>query len=422
MTYKPTGAFNEAIMSEEDKRTLAGIKARYAEAAAAGDETAMAAAHSEAEQLRALYGYSGGADGSEYRPAGATADLTRLIESVYDAKRRAKVGAVEREWQRQKQLAEADIEAGKTDYYALRNALASENAVEKRNFAERAAASGLGNGSSAQAELSRSVAFQGALAALGRQQAREEQAGRRKLSLIDEQYAAAIAEAEAEGAQDLAEALYSEALRAVAAEEKAEKDRLAYENELYDRGQTEWKNAYDLAKTAAQYGDYSLLEALGVTVDLSAKSSGKSGGSGKSSGSSSGSSGSKKTSAPGVQELFEAMYEAEPNEYLFLMMNRSQFSIPADKLDAVWGEYREWRNRFEQEQAEAAEEFAAETEPELGIGGLSSRAKLLLAEWKGRVSRGEMTADQALASANTAFQNGLISKTELAQIIAALEA
>jgi len=417
MTYKPTGAFNDAIMSEEDKRALAGIKARYAEAAAAGDETAMAAAHSEAENLRALYGYSGGEDGSEYRPNGATADLTRLIESVYDAQRRAKVGAVEREWQRQKKLAEEQIAAGETDYYALRNALASENAVEKRNFAERAAASGLGNGTSAQAELSRSVAFQGALAALGRQQAREKQAGRRKLESIDEQYAAAIAEAEAEGAKDLADALYNEALRAVTAEEKAKKDRLAYENELYDRERGEWKDAYDLAKTAAKYGDYSLLEALGVTVAEPEKASYSKGSGG------SGSSGGKKTSGTlGAEELFEAMYEAEPNEYLFLMMNRSKYSVTADKLDEVWGEYRIWRRGLEQEEQEAAKELAGEVQPELGPGSLSARAKLLLADYQGRVSRGEITADQALASANTAYKNGLITKRELEQIVSELEA
>lgn len=52
-------------MSDKDKEALAAAGAAWNEANARGDQAAMDAAHAQAESIRANYGYSGGADGSQ---------------------------------------------------------------------------------------------------------------------------------------------------------------------------------------------------------------------------------------------------------------------------------------------------------------------------------------------------------------------
>lgn len=55
-------------MSDLDRAALDAAKQSYADAQKAGDQAGMDAAHRQAEQLRAQYGYSGGSDGSQYLP------------------------------------------------------------------------------------------------------------------------------------------------------------------------------------------------------------------------------------------------------------------------------------------------------------------------------------------------------------------
>lgn len=55
-------------MSQKDKESLDAAGAAYNEAAARGDKAGMEAAHAQAEAIRNNYGYSGGADGSQYIP------------------------------------------------------------------------------------------------------------------------------------------------------------------------------------------------------------------------------------------------------------------------------------------------------------------------------------------------------------------
>jgi hypothetical protein len=55
-------------MSKKDQDALAAAGAAWNEANARGDKAGMEAAHAQAESIRANYGYSGGADGSQYIP------------------------------------------------------------------------------------------------------------------------------------------------------------------------------------------------------------------------------------------------------------------------------------------------------------------------------------------------------------------
>lgn len=59
-----------AGMSDLHKAALDAAGKSWTSASQAGDQAGMAAAHQQAEAIRALYGYSGGADGSQYIPVG----------------------------------------------------------------------------------------------------------------------------------------------------------------------------------------------------------------------------------------------------------------------------------------------------------------------------------------------------------------
>lgn len=59
-------------MSELHKAALDAAKKSWGDASAAGDRAGMDAAHRQAESIRALYGYSGGGDGSAYIPTAST--------------------------------------------------------------------------------------------------------------------------------------------------------------------------------------------------------------------------------------------------------------------------------------------------------------------------------------------------------------
>lgn len=98
-------------------------------------------------------------------------------------------------------------------YYGLRNDTAAQDAIARRNFDERAAASGLNSGTAGQADLARSAAYTGELARLSS----AEEDARREIELqranTETQYRQAIAQAEAQNNADLASALYQELIR-----------------------------------------------------------------------------------------------------------------------------------------------------------------------------------------------------------------
>ncbi len=98
-------------------------------------------------------------------------------------------------------------------YNAERNKAAVQTAIARQNFNERAAASGLNSGTGGQAELSRSAAYQSALAGIGVAQADAQANLDLQRANLTAEYQTAIAQAEATGNAELAEALYKEMIR-----------------------------------------------------------------------------------------------------------------------------------------------------------------------------------------------------------------
>ena len=65
-TYTSKGTYFDAEMGAVDKQRVAALSAQYNAAIAAGNRALANQYHSQAEDIRAKYGYSGGTDGSEY--------------------------------------------------------------------------------------------------------------------------------------------------------------------------------------------------------------------------------------------------------------------------------------------------------------------------------------------------------------------
>ena len=251
LSTKQTGAAGthfDAGLSEEDKARVAAYRRMYDDAKERGDTSAMAAAHEAAEHVRAGYGYSGGADGSEYIPlqqkkqeltvpeftfGTQVEDYSDYLTRMYEAKKQSAMAELKNAYD--SSVAELDrAEAGLAEgYRAARNETAGAHEQERRNFAQFAAANGLNSGTAGQAELARGVTLQnnmntirtaeaGAVADLTLQRAQAET-----------EYNAAIAQAEYTGEYELAAALYEEKVRVQEALTEAEIRRQQYALERY---------------------------------------------------------------------------------------------------------------------------------------------------------------------------------------------
>lgn len=66
MAYQAAGTYRDKGLSKEDKAAVVDLSRQWRAARDRGDQAGMDAAHQAAEDIRAGYGYSGGADGTEY--------------------------------------------------------------------------------------------------------------------------------------------------------------------------------------------------------------------------------------------------------------------------------------------------------------------------------------------------------------------
>ena len=171
-----------ANLSKEDTAKIDNAKKKYAEAQAKGDKAGMESAHKEAESIRAGYGYSGGADGSQNislndgdwignggkssinpnysKETSYQDDLNRL------KKLQQKATANELKAQKEKTLqALAERESTVKPTYQNQRNLASANSQKgARSFSEYLANRGLTNsGASAQGEMNRLSTLQNTL-------------------------------------------------------------------------------------------------------------------------------------------------------------------------------------------------------------------------------------------------------------------
>ena len=213
--------------------------------------------HGKAEDLRLSYGYKGGTDGSQYIeamrqqdkaiPADGDYDLSEYLRKAAAAKLESELAGLKVAYE--KSMAGYDDQAARLpqQYDAARNNVAAQDALARKAFDERAAASGLSSGAAGQAELARSSAYQRDIANLDQQQANAASDIQLAKTNLQSQYENAIAQARADGNAALATALYEELVRVqnlnredqqIAADREAEDKALALKYGLTTLGGT----------------------------------------------------------------------------------------------------------------------------------------------------------------------------------------
>lgn len=263
-------AYNDAILNEADRAKVKALGEQWQAAKAAGDTAGMDAAHQGAENIRSQYGYSGGAAGNEYHQTGentrlyAGASQSDYINGVYDAQLEAQKQALESAYNQKEaeySAAEAKIPA---QYDAQRNALSAQNEIEKANFNEQAAASGLNAGAGSQARLSQSNAYQQGMTALGKAQADAASNLQLERTKAKTAYQDAIQQAIKDNDAQRAQALYQEAQRI---DDNLVSNALNQANLDATRSNTNYAKMMETAQTLAQYGDFSGYLSLGYSQD-----------------------------------------------------------------------------------------------------------------------------------------------------------
>ena len=263
-------AYNDAILNEADRAKVKALGEQWQAAKAAGDTAGMDAAHQGAENIRSQYGYSGGAAGNEYHQTGentrlyAGASQNDYINSVYDAQLEAQKQALESAYNQKEaeySAAEAKIPA---QYDAQRNALSAQNEIEKANFNEQAAASGLNVGAGSQARLSQSNAYQQGMTAIGKAQAGAASKLQVERTKAKTAYQDAIQQAIKDNDARRAQALYQEAQRI---DDNLVSNALNQANLDATRSSTNYAKMMETAQTLAQYGDFSGYLPLGYSQD-----------------------------------------------------------------------------------------------------------------------------------------------------------
>ena len=157
-------------------------------------------------------------------------DLSDYLRDIYRQQMQANLSALEGAYNANVTRLRRQGELAPQKYDAMRNLAAAQNELSRRNFGEYAAARGLNTGTSGQAELARSAELQRNLADLSAQEAEASGNLESELTALDQQYNAAVAQAQASGNADLANALYQELVRrqsaaAAQAEADAEQQR-----------------------------------------------------------------------------------------------------------------------------------------------------------------------------------------------------
>jgi len=192
----------------------------------------------------------------------STSTSDQYIKDLYAQKQQASIDALNAAYSSNSATINASKAALPATYQEAKNTTAGQSAVEKANFNEYAAASGLNNGTAGQAQLSFSNQLQGNLSTLDRKQAADTAALDLQMTQLTTDWKAKVAAAFNEGNYELANALYQnyQTEKAATLEQSRYDQSLATSQQQYNQSL-----AADQANTLANYGDFSGYKALGYS-------------------------------------------------------------------------------------------------------------------------------------------------------------
>lgn len=282
-SYTPLGTYHDQDLSATDKARVEALQQQWAAAQARGDRDAMDKFHNWAEEIRSGYGYSGGADGSQYLPSQLPEDTLpkvglpsyqaqeRRVNDVYDAAREKSLAALESAYAKNRAELEAAAAKIPGEYQARANQLAANALINRKNFYESAAASGLSAGNGSQAALAMNNQQQNDMTTLRTAEANAVNQANMQLSQLYVNYQNAIAEAIANNNYERAAALLSEYQKQAESIVSTARDQASLDLDIAGFNRTTNDRNYDrqleTAQTLAKFGDFSGYLALGYTSD-----------------------------------------------------------------------------------------------------------------------------------------------------------
>lgn len=140
-------------------------------------------------------------------------DGSNYLKELYAQKVAAELAALKSAYEKNTSTLDASRAQIAPVYDIARNSAANQNALSRGAFQEMAVANGLNTGTTGQAALAQDVVLQQNLSQIDREQAEKTAAIDLQRSQLDTEYQNAIAEAQATGNAELANALYDEYVR-----------------------------------------------------------------------------------------------------------------------------------------------------------------------------------------------------------------
>ena len=140
-------------------------------------------------------------------------DGSNYLKELYAQKVAAELAALKSAYEKNTSTLDASRAQIAPVYDIARNSAANQNALSRGAFQEMAVANGLNTGTTGQAALAQDVVLQQNLSQIDREQAEKTAAIDLQRSQLDTEYQNAIAEAQATGNAELANALYEEYVR-----------------------------------------------------------------------------------------------------------------------------------------------------------------------------------------------------------------
>lgn len=172
-------------------------------------------------------------------------DYSPYLQKLNEAKKKKNKAALQAAYENSLSAIKAEESGLEERYRKDKNTAAGASAREGRNFAQYAAANGLGNGAAGQAALARSVTLQNNLNDLTAQKATKQSQLALQRADAKGEYENGLAEADAEAEEELAQALYEESVRRNQAQYQASRD--AVKDEQW-RKEQDYKASRDAAQ------------------------------------------------------------------------------------------------------------------------------------------------------------------------------
>ena len=229
-------------------------------------------------------------NGTIQEVADPLSNTAEYLKQMYANNTAAELAALKSTYEQNVADVEANVPKINEMYQAARNETAAQSEIDKRNFAEYAAANALNSGTGGQAELARQVSLTGNLAGISGQEKNalaDNELQKQQLTIA---YRNAIDEAAASGNAALANALYSEYVRQIEANTaQSNLDREYASNMAYamlqagivpnaDTLAAAGISTYDANSLAAYYKQLAAQEAAAKAAKASSSSSGGGGG------------------------------------------------------------------------------------------------------------------------------------------------